>query len=127
MCTKLRYRIFSVSETENIVMYAEGPCGNTGSASCTISVTFLQCPDGFQLYGDQCLCSSQLQCHASNTTHCDVDGQLIVKSGDFWMGSLYRNDSYVGLLLCSHCPFDYCKQSTITFTLNDSDALCNFN
>ena len=127
MCTELWYRIFSVSETEDIVIYAEGPCGKTGSASRTISVTFLPCPDGFQLYGDQCLCTSQLQHYASNTTHCDVDGQLIIKFGDFWMGSLYRNDSYIGLLLYSHCPFDYCKQSNVNFTLNDSDAQCNFN
>ena len=127
VCTELRYRIFSVSETEDIFIYAEGPCGKMGSASRIISITFLPCPDGFQVYGDHCLCSSQLQRHASNTTHCDVDGQLFIKSGDFWMGALYRNDSYIGLLLYSHCPFDYCIQSTVNFTLNNSDAQCNFN
>ena len=126
-CTELRYRTFSENEIENITIYAEGPCGKTGSAARTISVIFLPCPDGFQLIGDQCSCSSKLQLYADNTTECNVDGQLIKKSVNFWLGALYSNDTYVGLILYSHCPFDYCKRLIVNFTLINSDEQCNFN
>ena len=126
-CTELRYRIFSENELENITIYAEGPCGKTGSAARTISVTFLPCPDGFQLSGDQCLCSSKLQQYADNTTDCNVDGQLIRKSGNFWFSALYKKNTYIGLILYSHCPFDYCKTLVVNFTLINSDEQCNFN
>ena len=127
-CTTLNYRVFSQESHDNIInltLYAEGPCNKLGTAAVVMSVEFGSCPDGFQLEGDECICEADL---FKYTTVCNVDDELIQNSGNFWAGGLYdSNGSYVGIVTFSNCPFDYCVQETVNFTLRNPDKQCAHN
>ena len=48
-CTDLQYTIFSQDAAGELILYAEGACGDRGILSQSINVTFRDCPDGFFL------------------------------------------------------------------------------
>ena len=53
----LIYNLFSINEEEEMVLYPEGPCHDTGNARVIINLTLLPCPDGFILASDgHCVC-----------------------------------------------------------------------
>lgn len=124
-CTKLHYTFFSNLTCIKLIMYLDGPCSSEDASvnRLTIPVQLLVCPPAFELsespYG--CICEERLQ-HYTNS--CNINDQSILRDGDFWVG--YDNRSQ-GLILHSHCPFDYCQTKSIHFTLNDTDLQCEFN
>ena len=120
-CTDLQYTLFSPDSSEELILIAEGPCGSTGRATRSIVVEFLPCPDGFVQTNTECTCEPRLR---KFTTTCNVSNNSVKRSGTFWMGVLYENSMYKGLILHPHCPFDYCKAETVDVTLNNTDAQC---
>ena len=124
-CTELKYQVFSTEDTLTLTFYADGPCSKLGTASATISLKLLPCPDGFQLARDECTCETRLQMY---TSRCYVGDRTIENSGDFWVGGLYDDSgSYTGLILYPHCPFNYCVTNKVRFILSEADEQCNFN
>lgn len=125
-CTNITYHVFSDSKqnSEDLIVFAEGLCNRLGTAGKTVKVVFFPCPDGFHQDRDACVCEKRLQKY---TSQCNVDSLTIRKDSDFWVGSLYSNGTYIGLVLYPHCPFDYCKTEPVYITLIDSDKQCNFN
>ena len=121
ICTDLQYTLFSPDISEELILFAEGLCGSTGRATRLIVVEFLPCPDGFVLSNAECTCEPRLQ---TFTSACNVSSDSVERSGTFWMGLLYENSTYIGLILHPHCPFDYCKTETVDIPLNNTDAQC---
>lgn len=124
ICTDLQYSLFSPDDSEEFVVYAEGPCGNSGTAGRTIHMDFLPCPDGFQLSLSKCICESGIQ---KFTDNCRLSDRTVQRHNDFWFGPLYENGSYTGVTTHPHCPFDYCISETKNIPLNESDEQCAFN
>ena len=120
-CTELNYRIYTQASRIELILYAEGSCNKLGTASKTALIQLGPCPDGFQLVGDECTCATEL---LKYTSVCNVDDGSILNNGDFWAGGLYKNGSYVGVILFPHCPFDYCTEDAVNFTLSDPDTQC---
>ena len=61
---------------------------------------------------------------------CDINDQSILSRDSVWIGFDERSDNQSqGLILHSHCPFDYCKPETdsVNFTTNNADLQCNYN
>ena len=124
-CTPIRYRLSSETNTTKLVLFPDGPCRDTGNARFEVDVKFLPCPDGFALEGSDCVCDKRLQRY---TTNCSVDNNYIVRDANtFWMGALYDNGTYAGLILHSGCPFDYCKNTEVFVKLTDLDKQCDHN
>ena len=122
-CTNLQYNVFSPDSTEEIILYAEGPCRDMGMARYSINVMLLPCPDGFELSYSSCVCEARLQRY---TNSCNINTGTIERRGDFWMSPSYDgNGSYEGLILHPHCPFDYCLIETIEIELSNPDAQCD--
>ena len=122
-CTTIHYTIFSTSNDSEVflTLFAEGPCGVQGD-TLQIEVSLSPCPEGFALSKvGACSCEERLLEH---TTVCDINDKSIEHVGEFWVG--YDNHSR-GLILHPHCPFDYCRLGTFSFTLVDSDKQCNHN
>ena len=121
-CIELNYRVFTKASSVNLTLYAEGPCNKLGTAAKVVEVKLRQCPNGFELVRDECICEADL---LKYTTICNVDDQTIQNGGSFWAGGLYdNNDSYVGIVSFPNCPFDYCKKEIVNFTLLDPDGQC---
>ena len=120
-CTDLQYTIFSQDAAGELILYAEGPCGDMGILSQSINVTFRDCPDGFFLAQTECVCEKRLQ---EFTKICNVTDQTVQRSGEFWFHLLYSNGTYEGLILHPHCPFDYCEDKTVDNPINNTDVQC---
>ena len=122
-CKELDYSVRSPKSSEELIIYPEGPCRDI-SGYLSVSITFLPCPDGFNLSYSECICEERLQ---KFTNTCNVNDVTILRKGDFWINLEYDNGTYKGLTLHPHCPFDYCKSEPIDVILNDTDTQCALN
>ena len=129
-CTKLNYTVHSLSHYVGISLHAVNtPC--LTHAFQLLPVFYfklnLTCPPGFELFksAKSCDCEPRLaryepQCNIINGT-----GEITRQSGQkFWIG--YDNTSH-GLILHPHCPFDYCVNGTVVFSLDDTELQCAYN
>ena len=128
-CSDLTYNLFSAEAHDQLILYPDGPCRDSGQARVAINVTFLPCPGGFTLSGEVCICEERL--HAYDVD-CIIDEsiQIIKKSGsNFWMGAVPTQNagSYGGLILYESCPAEYCKTQAVALTLDNPDAQCDLN
>ena len=125
-CTSLMYTIFSLLTEDEVEfsLYAEGPCPQKQSYYF-LHLKILECPPGFELskVKQSCVCDSRLQPY---TTTCYIDNGTVLRDGNFWVG--YDNTSTSkGVILNSHCPFEYCVSEAIVLRVNDSDKQCGNN
>ena len=121
-CAPVSYRFLSYKSQTSVTLC---PDNSVCQGGLRVNITFLPCPDAFTLRGSECVCESRLQRY--NTT-CNVDDGSIVRSGNrFWMKPLYENETFRGLILHSHCPFDYCVDTQVNISFDDLDAQCNYN
>ena len=86
-----------------------------------IEVAIESCPNGYPLVNDICVCRSELN---SDSITCDNKTLIITRDGDMWIG--YENDSNC-LIVYFNCPFDYCNNSNVSFTLNYHNKQCLHN
>ena len=138
-CTNLSYSVFSPHESEQLTLFANGPCKNAELSLGRITINFLpcSCPIGFEPDATEsttciCKCDSQLQ---HFITECHQQSRMLVRKDSFWIS--YYNSTSASLsgynyLIYSNCPLDYCQPSTINVyidlnTEQGSDAQCNFN
>ena len=128
-CSTLKYTIQSrsVGTTQEMTLYAQGPCSPTQTNTLTVIVKIKNCPPGFQLSMDQpiCICAERLQ-HFTNT--CLVDNATVLRerNAQFWVGYDSSNESR-GLILQPNCPFDYCTSEERYLAVDDSDKQCTYN
>ena len=125
-CTNIKYRFFSSKQMISLSLYPDGPCRDIGIARREVVVTFLPCPDGFMLSGSECTCEERLQVYNVN---CSVDDDLFERShNNFWMKALYNDTAYKGLILHKRgCPFEFCIDTPVRFTLDQLDTQCDHN
>ena len=128
-CNTLKYTIQSraLGTTQEMTLYAQGPCSPTQTNTLTVILKVKNCSPGFQLSMDQpiCICAERLQ-HFTNT--CLVDSTTVLRehNAEFWVGYNSSNESR-GLILHPNCPFDYCTSEEIYLAVDDSDKQCNYN
>ena len=130
-CTFLNYTVHTraVGTTQELILYAEGPCpprrrkSPVPTNTLKVYVDILQCPPGFELSKTRpaCICAVRLQ---SFTNVSRIDDRTILRDSDFWAG--YDSVSE-GLILHPHCPFDYCTSDRKYIQVNASDSQCNYN
>ena len=126
-CHPLPYTVYSTDSYQQVVLYPDGPCRDTGAAKVTIKVNLLPCPDGFTQDGEICTCEDRLQNYAIGCTIADKPLLTKTANSNFWIGVQYVNTSYEGLILARSCPAEYCKKDTVSFTLENSDDQCDLN
>ena len=126
-CTDLTYNLYSTETHEQLILYPDGPCRDTGLARAVVNVTLLPCPDAFTQSGEQCVCEERLQVY---DVECVIDEKIYIerKAGsNFWMSAQYVNGSYEGLILYRSCPADYCTNNAVNITLDNFDIQCDLN
>ena len=128
-CNTLKYNIQShaVGTSQEMTLYAQGPCSTAQSNTLTVTVNIQTCPPGFQLSMNEpiCICAERLQ---QFTNTCLVDNTTVLRehNAEFWVGYDSDNESR-GLILHPNCPFDYCTSEETYLTVDDSDKQCNYN
>ena len=123
-CSELYYTLYSTKSTEELVLYPEGPCRDTGLAKAVIEVSLLPCPDAFILSDEECVCEERLQ---QLDAECVIDEEIYIirrNGSNFWINGIYTNGSYRGLIRYKDCPSDYCESTTLKMTLDQPDVQC---
>ena len=124
-CTDLHFQVWSPNNLEQLVIYADGPCKDVGNASHTVHITFTECPIGFVLQVDRCVCLPRIQKY---TNACNIDTGEIERPTNFWIGLTDNNYSTnSGLILYPNCPFDYCAWPSVGVRPTSPDTQCNYN
>ena len=126
-CYALPYTLYSIDSYEEVVLYPNGPCRDRGLAKVSIIATLLPCPNGFTQYAEICACEVRLHHHDINCTIANIPYMTKAAGSKFWMGVLYTNTTYEGLILATLCPVEYCKTGTVNITLDNPDIQCDFH
>lgn len=121
-CHNLTYTVYSIKDYEELTLYPDGPCRDTGLAIAVVSVILQPCPDGFHQSGERCACDERLQAYDAR---CIVSDGAYIEKGNFWINATYyTNNTYQGLIIGNYCPSGYCKEKRINFTLGHPDLQC---
>ena len=114
-CTELYFEVYSPDPTEQLTMYADGPCKDAAKSKKKVNIKFspCKCPIGFQpktlnLEVNQtrceCECDKRLNGYISS---CDPSTHTVVRKGNVWITYLNLTDNR-GYLTYLNCPLDYC-------------------
>ena len=136
-CTNISFAVYSSKSSDELTMYAGGPCDKAAKSTGTVSIVFLNCtcPTGFQQKQSnkntscECICDSQLFPFITDP-NCNAQTGMLLRDGNFWITNLShtRTNNMAGYnyLIYPHCPFDYCLQSVyINLNLvNGADSQC---
>ena len=137
-CTDLTFSVFSPHQTEELILYPEGPCKDAelSQSRLIIHFTTCECPIGFQPKATEatrceCECDSNLKPYV---TDCVPETKALIREGSYWL--MYINtttslNSY-NYLIYPHCPYDYCHPAgtRVDINLNTAsgrDAQCALN
>ena len=126
-CSKLWYNLYSTQDTDQLILYPDGPCRDTGVARAVVNVTFRQCPDGFMKSGENCVCEEILNEYNASCTINDNATISRQAGSSFWVQGWYKNGTYKGLIHYKTCPRDYCKRGEVTISLENPDTQCDLN
>ena len=129
-CTNLTFNIYSRYTSEQLTLYAEGPCRNTSRSQRTVSVSFkpCNCPIGFQpknmerkQINCECVCDSKLS-PCITDGDCNYLTESLSRKGNFWITYVDNSsrDNSSDYLIYPHCPLDYClsPKSKVQINLN---------
>ena len=120
-CTNITYSIRSPYESEQVTLFADGPCRDADPSRLAVSVTFLPCtcPIGFEqiVEGNDkdcvCDCNSLISDHVQD---CNVTTESFVRKDSSWISHVVQNNKST-YIVCERCPFRYCRRPS---SQNDS-------
>ena len=135
-CTELSYDLLSPHDSEQLLLYAEGPCRDRGisQVSAVIQILPCTCPIGFarsERERTRCLCDCDPELR-SYITECDPSEGSVVRKGNFWIMHVNVTVSNSGYLIYPNCPLGYCHppNEAVIVNLNvpnGADAQCVSN
>ena len=134
VCINLNYTLSSPNPTEELVLFAEGPCKDIGISRKFVSVSFLPCdfcPIGFKVPRSSCVCECHPKLYPDYVTSCSFASQTVRRKDNVWISYVNETDME-GFITYPYCPYDYCHpvSSEVNIDLNvkdGSDAQCDYN
>ena len=121
-CTNLTFNVFSPHKTEELIVYADGPCKDAPLSQRKILIYFLpcSCSIGFQPKVPEqtkcvCECDSKI---AEYFTTCDYKTKTLIRGGNSWITFVNTTANFSDYLVYPHCPLHYCKDHNEKTKLN---------
>ena len=121
-CTDVTFQIISSRQSEELTLFADGPCKDADLSKVKISVNFLpcSCPIGFTpsntFNGVLCLCTCDPQI-SPYVGECNSTTQTFRRTVNVWISYVNRSNSS-GYLVYKYCPFDYCVPPNASEPIN---------
>ena len=117
-CTEVRY---VAPGKENITIDVNYFINQVNTANnLSVKVEVSTCPIGFQLIDGRCGCNNETL-QLENEVTCDQTNASFKHDGNIWIG--YKNDTDC-FVTTSTCPFEYCVDKSVTFTIETQDQQC---
>ena len=121
-CTNLSYAVFSSGFSEDLNLYADGPCRNAERSQLTVALDFstCNCPAGFQINTTnnetscECICDPLI--YPEYISSCSLQPEpLIERRPNAWIDPFLDDESNrTSYIVANMCPFRYCLgQSSI--------------
>ena len=127
-CSTLSYNMYSTEQSEELVLYPDGPCRHTGLAQAVVNITFSDCPVGFMKSDDECVCEERLLKYTDLCIVKDNVSYITKKAhSKFWIGYSNDSDEGEGLILYKACPEGYCITRSVHIYSTDWDVQCAYN
>ena len=135
-CTDLMYNVFSPSTSTELIVLAQGPCGDAFPSVREVKIVFslCSCPIGFQpTHADETKCECGCDPNLPYIKECNPQQESLIREGNFWIAYVNNTDnSSSGYIGYQHCPLDYCLPATSKVNIslsipNGSDMQCAFN
>ena len=136
-CAHLSYTVSSIEPFVTMSLTVEDSLLSVTFTPPVVHIPLKPCPLGFTLSNTsgKCDCSPHLE--LLNTT-CNITDQTILRKAPQWIGyyggefstsnhNISANESIGGILVHSHCPYDYCKPEDLHIKLTSPDTQCEFN
>ena len=128
-CTDLAYNVSTPHDSEQLHLYADGPCMGIGMSTVNLTVNIAPCPIGFNDTGLHCDCDPLL--YPEYVSYCSIDDESVLRKDNVWF-SFVNNTKHHSYIFHRYCPFDYCNPPTehvfVNLNIpNGADALCAFN
>ena len=132
-CTNLSYTVRSPNQKEIMLMTIESKTSTTRFprtvhdlqfSDLYINLDLLSCPPGFVFDNNSCTCDSGLQRYAVS---CNIDSEEIEREAPLWINATNDNEGLSGVIVHTHCPFDYCTPYSLNLSLETPDKQCAFN
>ncbi len=122
-CVRLNFAVFSNNETEELILFTDGPCKDAPDCQCKVKLEVFcpHCPVGFELKDDeegcQCDCDSKLKPFISE---CSLLTQTVMRKKNCWITNITteNNSSDYQYLVYPHCPLDYCHPASAGIAIN---------
>ena len=122
-CSLLNFAAFSNNETEELILFTDGPCKDAPDCQCKVKLEVFcpHCPVGFELKVDEegcrCDCDSKLKPFISE---CSLQTQTIMRKKNCWITNVTteNNSSDYQYLIYPHCPLDYCHPARARMAIN---------
>ena len=121
-CTNLIFNVFSSHESEELIVYAEGPCKDAPLSQRSILIHFqtCSCSIGFQpviSFQTKCVCECDAGI-AKFVTMCDYETKTFVRVSNSWLSYINSTANFSDYLIYRYCPLDYCKDHSEKTKLN---------
>lgn len=136
ICTNLTFNAYSPKSSEELTLYAEGPCNNTGISKRKVLLHFEPCicPIGFQPVQSRdtnCDCNCDHHLYPQFITSCNYTAESLTREDTAWIG-YHKRVNYSGYVIYQYCPYDYCYPPTHVIEINlnldnGADAQCALN
>ena len=128
-CTNVSYTITNVGDNNisyvNISIDLVNKNLDDRNRFLTVNVSVFPCPPGFSVSPDSGICDcSPVLVNSPIQITCNITRNVLVREGDSWIGYNERDQC---IIIQEECPYDYCKTSTVTFDITESDSLCSLN
>ena len=136
VCTDVSFQIISSQPSEQLTLFADGPCKDAELSKMKVNVNFLpcSCPIGFvpsnAFNGVLCLCTCDSQI-SPYVAECNSTTQTFRRDVNVWISYVNSNNTS-GYLVYKYCPFDYCVPPNASEPINLNqpnavDAQCALN
>ena len=126
-CSTLYYTISTLKSLMQLKIYPESVCHDLENV-LTVTVAIMPCPPGFQLH------SVNKACECTDIVillgiYCDINSQTFRHNHGVWIdyGHYITSQSNNILIFHPHCPFDYCIEKEVNFTLNSTSDQCRYD
>ena len=118
-CSTIEFEVSSSKDSEEVTLYAEGPCKDIGISKKKLVVSFLPCtcPIGFkedEAISTKCECVCDDVVSALQAT-CDITRNSIIRHTNFWLSYVNEQGGYI---VYPECPFDYCHSPSKSISVN---------
>ena len=123
-CTENKFRVSSSLTLEPLFISVPDESHQPSTNSLQLYVMLKHpCPVGFGFNNVTEICDCDIRLRERNMT-CDIDTRVITQTPPHWVSNFSDH-----LLLHDHCPFDYCKTSSVQFTMQEPNISkqCAFN